>query len=249
MTNYEALCRRLMDAISLESAPVAVSFHQDPPASAPKADSPVPAGCKFWEIGSSGPVATDASDHRFCSVGIHTHNMEGAPASQASDLEETLAAMQGLEYVRPEEVAALPVIESRPRFVQYAPLALATVPPSVVLLFARAAQSLVLTEAVARVDGTIPLAMGRPACALIPQVMSSGRSASSLGCCGARAYLDLLDDNVALWGLPGEKLGQYVEAIETFSRANAVLTRFHQQRRAEIEAGASPTVKESLARL
>lgn len=249
MATYEALSRRLMDAISLEAPPVAVSFHQDPPASAPKSDSPVPAGCKFWEIGSSGPVATDAGDHRFCSVGIYTHNMEGAPASQSSELEETLAAMQGLEYVRPEEVAALPVIESSPRFVQYAPLARATAPPSVVLLFARAAQGLVLAEATARVDGAIPLAMGRPACALIPQVMTSGASASSLGCCGARAYLDVLDVNVALWGLPGEKLEHYVDAIETFSKANSVLTRFHQQRRAEIEAGASPTVKESLARL
>lgn len=249
MAPYQDLSRRLIDAIALEAPPVAVSFHQELPASAPKADAPVPAGCKFWEIGNSGPVVTDAGDHRFCSVGIYTHNMDGAPATQSRELEETLAAMQGLGYVRPEEVAALPVIESSPRFVQYAPLAQATVPPSVVLLFARAAQGLVLTEAMARVDGATPLAMGRPACALVPQVMNSGRSASSLGCCGARAYLDVLDDNVALWGLPGEKLEQYADAIETFAKANSVLTLFHQQRRTDVEAGASPTVKESLSRL
>lgn len=249
MATYEGLSRRLTDAIKLKLPPVAVSFHRQPPSSVPKAGAPVPAGCKFWEIGSAAPVVTDAGDHRFCSVGIYTHNIEGAPESQAGELEETLAAMQGLDYVRPEEVESLPLVEPGSRFVQYAPLAEAADPPSVVLLFAAASQGLVLTEAMARVDAAIPPAMGRPACALIPQVMNSGRSASSLGCCGARAYLDVLDDSVALWGLPGDKLERYVNAIEVLARANTVLTRFHAQRRADIEAGASPTVKESLGRL
>ena len=33
-------------------------------------------------------------------------------------------------------------------------------------------------------------AMGRPACAVVPQAINSGQAALSLGCCGARAYLD-----------------------------------------------------------
>ncbi|HSS65622.1 MAG TPA: DUF169 domain-containing protein [Gammaproteobacteria bacterium] len=249
MIPYRDLSQSLMDAIGLAVPPVAVIFHQQSPPSVPKADAPVPAGCKFWEIGSTRSVITGAKDHRFCAVGVHTHNIDGAPETQSAELRETLAAMQGLDYVRPEEVATLPVLETGSRYIQYAPLAETTVRPSVVLLFARASQALVLSEAAARVDGATPPALGRPACALIPQVRNSGRSAASLGCCGARSYLDVLGDDVALWGLPGEKLELYVNEIETFAKANAVLTRFHQRRRADVDSGSAPTVKQSLARL
>lgn len=239
----------MTNALALTVPPVAVSFHDQASASIPGPDAPVPAGCKFWEIGTARPVMTGAKDHRFCAVGIYTHNFEGAPQSQPEELAETLAAMQGLDYVRQEEIASLPMLEGGARHIQYAPLAEATDRPATVLLFANASQGLVLTEALARVDRAAPLAMGRPACALIPQIRNSGRSAVSLGCCGARAYLDGLNDETALWGLLGEKLEHYVDEIETLARSNSVLTRFHRQRRADIESGAVPTVKESLTRM
>jgi len=89
--------------------------------------------------------------------------------------------------------------------------------------------------------------MGRPACAIVPQAINTGRAALSLGCCGARAYLDVLTDEVALWAIPGSKLDLYVERIATLAKANAVLTTFHQMRRKDVEDGKSPTIKESLA--
>jgi hypothetical protein len=117
------------------------------------------------------------------------------------------------------------------------------------LLFAHASQGLVLSEALARVDGSAPPALGRPACALVPQVMNSSSAAVSLGCCGARAYIDGMTDAIALWGLVGAKLEAYTGEIETLAKANAVLTQFHAQRRQDIEAGATPTVEQSLAKL
>jgi len=91
--------------------------------------------------------------------------------------------------------------------------------------------------------------MGRPACAVIPQVVNHGYAAMSLGCCGARAYLDALTDDVALWALPGSKLDQYCEQILVLARANKTLTAFHKRRREDVEAGKRPTVRESLERL
>ncbi|MGE5060559.1 MAG: hypothetical protein ACM3N3_15070 [Betaproteobacteria bacterium] len=73
------------------------------------------------------------------------------------------------------------------------------------LIFADALQGLVLSEAVARVDKIAAPAMGRPACAALPQALNAGNAVLSLGCCGARAYLDALDDRVAMWALPGIK--------------------------------------------
>lgn len=71
----------------------------------------------------------------------------------------------------------------------------------------------------------------------------------SLGCCGARAYIDALTDNVALWALPGSKLSEYAEQIATLAKGNKVLTNFHEMRKADIESGVEPTVEESLQKL
>ncbi|HWB98408.1 MAG TPA: hypothetical protein VG672_16975, partial [Bryobacteraceae bacterium] len=97
------------------------------------------------------------------------------------------------------------------------------------------------------VENQVAPAMGRPACAVVPQVMNTGRAALSLGCCGARAYLDVLSDDVALFAIPGAKLAAYAERIATLSKANGILSQFHQIRRRSVESGESPTVKESLA--
>ena len=91
--------------------------------------------------------------------------------------------------------------------------------------------------------------MGRPACAVIPQVVNSGQAALSLGCCGARAYLDALSDDVALWAIPGSKVTAYAKQIKVMAQANLTLTRFHELRRQDVQAGQQPTIKESLARM
>jgi uncharacterized protein (DUF169 family) len=119
--------------------------------------------------------------------------------------------------------------------------------PDVVLLFGKADQMLILSEAAQQVEGGLPPAMGRPACAIVPQAMNTQQAALSLGCCGARAYLDALTDDVALWAIPGSRLDLYTERIAALAKANAILTTFHQVRRGDVEDGKRPTIKESLA--
>jgi uncharacterized protein (DUF169 family) len=122
-------------------------------------------------------------------------------------------------------------------------------PPAVVLLFVNANQTLVLSEATQQVENQNPPAMGRPACAIVPQVMNSGRAALSLGCCGARAYLDVLTDDVAVFAIPGLKLEAYARRIEALAKANGILSKFHELRKHDIAAGGTPTIKDSLAAL
>ncbi|HUD65604.1 MAG TPA: hypothetical protein VMQ17_13535, partial [Candidatus Sulfotelmatobacter sp.] len=57
-------------------------------------------------------------------------------------------------------------------------------------------------EASGQGEGGLPPAMGRPACAAVPQVRNTGRSALSRGCCGARAYLDILSSEVPMYVIP-----------------------------------------------
>ena len=246
MLNFSSQAEKLKIALKLESPPIAVTFSNSLPTGVSKFESNVAAGCSFWQEAATTTFATVANDHQSCSIGIHTHNLAAAPASHPEELQTTLKAMLGLDYVRPDEVAAIPVARQVTNYVIYGPLSDARFEPDVVLLFCQAQQSLILTEAVERVDQSIPLAMGRPACAVIPQVLNKGQAAMSLGCCGARTYLDAMTNAVSLWALPSFKLNAYVEQIETLANANSVLSRFHQARRTAIEAGERTTVAETL---
>ena len=240
---------RLSASLELSLPPIAVAFRDAVPDGIPEFDGSVPAGCVFWQEAAKRTFATSARHHALCSIGVHTLNLSQAPASQPEELRTTLEAMSGLDYVREEEVAAIPVVQRAVKHALYGPLADFPAEPEVILLFADARQGLVLSEAVGRVDGGVPPAMGRPACAVVPRTLNHGLAAMSLGCCGARAYLDALSDDTALWALPGGRLDRYCEQIVAFAKANRTLAMFHERRRADVEAGMRPTVQESLQRL
>ena len=247
--NRRTQSEQLVAALELILPPIAVAFRDSVPDGVAEFDGSAPAGCVFWQEAAGRTFATSAGHHALCSIGVHTMNLSRAPASQPEELQAALEAMTGLDYVRAEEVAAIPVVQREVNHALYGPLADFPTEPDLVLLFANARQGLVLSEAIGRVDGGAPPAMGRPACAALPQAFNHGRATMSLGCCGARAYLDALSDDTALWALPGSRLDEYCEQIATFASANRTLAMFHERRRADVESGMRPTVQESLQRL
>ena len=249
MSNYQTIAKELTSALELSLPPIAISFCDAAPLGTRPFEGVVPAGCSFWQQAATRTFVTSAKDHALCAIGIHTHNLSPRSPSYPGELQEVLQAMSGLDYVRPDEVAAIPVVKREVKQVLYGPLAEFPLEPQVVLLFAHARQGLILSEAVARVDNGAPPALGRPACAIVPQVINQGAAAISLGCCGARAYLDALSDDVALWAFPGSKLDHYCAEIVTLARANKTLTAFHARRREDVESGKRPTVRQSLERL
>lgn len=249
--SFKHYAEQLTSSLNLPTPPIAISFSDTAPAGIAEFDGLAPAGCSFWQLAAKGGFTTTTSDHELCAIGVHTHNLAGASSSQSVELGDSLKAMMGLDYVREEEVAGIPVMKSSSKFVTYLPLAQASdqLAVDIVLLFADAVQGLVLTESLARVDQGNPVAMGRPACAVIPMSLNQNAAAVSLGCCGARAYLDQFSAGIALWALPATKLGEYCDTIEKMAGANNVLTRFHTSRGNEVAAGNKPTVKATLETL
>jgi len=238
-----------MEALELSLPPIAIAFPDAVPDGVPEFEGAVPAGCVFWQEAATRTFATSAAHHALCAIGIHTHRLSGAPASQPEELGAALETMMGLDYVREEEIPTIPVLGREAKHAVYGPLREFPLIPDVVLLFTDSRRGLVMSEAVARVDAGVAPAMGRPACAAVPHAVNGGAAAMSLGCCGARAYLDALSDDIALWALPGERLGEYCEQIGGFAKANRILAAFHERRRQDVESGERPTVRESLARL
>jgi len=246
MSGFANVQETLVRSLELAQVPVAVCLAETLPQGVGMWSGTAPAGCRFWQEAAARTFATGARQHDLCAIGIYTHNLEATPASD-TDLNDALKVFGELGYVRAEDVAQIPVLASRPQYVIYGPLAEAPADPDVVLLFVRANQILILAEAAQQVEGGAPPAMGRPACAVIPQVKNTGGTALSLGCCGARAYLDVMTEEVALFAVPGGKLEAFAGRVAALAQANRILTQFHSIRRKDVEAGHTPTVAQSLA--
>jgi uncharacterized protein (DUF169 family) len=226
--------RRMVELLGLTRAPVAVSFLAAPPAGVVRVDRPGPAGCAYWRQAAEGAVFyTEAADHHNCPIGSYTHGV-ALPPTLAKELEGVVGTMVGLQYIRMEEVAALPRRSEAFRVAVYAPLAQAPVPPDVVLVRGHARQIMLVAEA-ARAAGLAGdgAAMGRPACAMIPAVLAGSGGVTSLGCIGNRVYTGLGDDEL-YFTIPGGKIGEVVERLETVMHANRELQGYHEGRRASL---------------
>src|ERR1700694_2586359 len=110
MSNYQKLAGDLMSSLELSLPPIAVSFCDDVPANISSFDGVVAAGCVFWQKAATQTFATSTKDHELCAIGVHTHNMSLPARSHQRELQGALQAMSGLDYVREEEVAAIPVV-------------------------------------------------------------------------------------------------------------------------------------------
>jgi uncharacterized protein (DUF169 family) len=244
-TNLKSLAGTLTDSLRLAQPPVAIAFAESVPPGVAAYSGLSPAGCRFWQEAGSRVFATVPRDHDLCAIGVYTHHME-TNDSVTTDLQDALKVFGDLGYVRPEDMPFIPVLQRPAKVVVYGPLASIPVPPDVVLLFVKSDQALILSEASQQLENGLPPALGRPACAVVPQAFNSGRTALSLGCCGARAYLDVLTPDVALYAIPAAKLEAFTERVAALANANAILTKFHSLRRQEVQAGKHPSVLETL---
>jgi len=220
----------LQQKLGLTAAPVAISFVDVAPAGVAHVAQVEPAGCGYWRRAAAGEVFyTDADDHKRCPVGAHTHGVTLSPA-EAKELEGLVQTMIGLEYLKMEEVAAIPTRQQPFGVAVYAPLDRAPCPPDVVLVRGNTRQLMLLAEAAqsAGVSGAAPT-MGRPTCAVLPEALNSQRTAASFGCIGNRVYTGL-DDGEAYFAIPGAALGAVEARLRVMVRANAELEKFHRAR-------------------
>jgi uncharacterized protein (DUF169 family) len=222
----------LTELLQLESEPVAITFVETPPTGVPRVSSAEAAGCGYWRRAAAGEVFfTVADDHKRCPVGAHTHNVP-LSASEESELMGLVKTMVGLSYLKMEDVPQIPRRKAPLQAAVYAPLALAPMPPDVVLVRGNARQLMLLTEAAnsAGVAGVGP-AMGRPTCAVLPEAINATRTAVSFGCVGNRVYTGASDAE-AYFAIPGQHLETLQNSLMTIVRANEELEKFHQARAA-----------------
>jgi uncharacterized protein (DUF169 family) len=230
MTDYDAIERQFRDSFVLRRRPVAVAFRDAPPPGVDKFTGTEPSGCSFWRIAGDGRTFyTVPSDHFNCAVGSHTHNIP-LPPDRADELGQTLGLMQGLGYLRMEEVPGIPRLPATPRVVVYAPLGDTPVDPDVVLVAGRPGPLMRVMETVLRAGlaSQIPF-MARPTCMALPAALAQGTVAST-GCIGNRVYTDLGDDELYV-AIPGRDIARLADEARTVAAANVSLAEYHRGRR------------------
>jgi len=232
--NVQQLGLTLSNLLGLTCAPIGITFRASAPAGVPRVERPGPAGCAYWKLAAEGQVFyTEAADHHNCPVGSYTHGVD-LPAERAAELSQVVGTMVSLQYIAMEEVPAMPRRTEPFGVAIYAPLAAAPVEPDVVIVRGNARQIMLVAEAARAAGiGHDGAAMGRPACAMIPQALSAARGNTSLGCIGNRVYTGLGDAEL-YFTIPGARLPDVVAKLETIAHANRELEQYHRGRQATL---------------
>jgi len=228
--NMNGIQDSLKELLGSISEPVAVTFSDNAPDGIGRVASAAPASCSYWKLAADGDVFyTTTGDHLNCPIGAYTHGAELTPSIEG-ELNGMIGKMVGIQYLRMEEVPAIPRRNRPLRHVVYAPLSKAQGTPDVVLVRGKARQIMLMVEAAnARsLMSTFPI-MGRPACAVIAAAADDGKAATSLGCIGNRVYTELPDDEFYV-AVPGRALGEIVESLRSIVAANSELEQFHRSR-------------------
>jgi len=218
--------------------PVAVTFTDVRPTDLPREVGPQPSGCSFWKLAAEGRAFyAEAPAHFGCLVGAYALGAE-LSQSRTTELIELTSTMVKLSYVTAQEVAELPHRSDRLRFVIYAPLSQSPSLPDLVLVRGNVWHLMLLTEA-ARAAGFLKgtPAMGRPACAIIPESLATGQAVLSLGCIGNRVYTGL-GDHQGYCAIPGKAIESVCASLSTILEANKILGQFHRERQGQLVATA-----------
>jgi uncharacterized protein (DUF169 family) len=118
--------------------------------------------------------------------------------------------------------------------VVYGPLGEFPIEPDLVLMWLTPAQAMIYNEAAGNAAWTSAPATvsGRPGCAALPLAASSDEPKMALGCVGMRTFTGIATDRI-LAVLPGDKLEQFVSALQRVVSANAGMKEFYEGHKAQ----------------
>jgi uncharacterized protein (DUF169 family) len=223
-------------ALGLTKAPIAIGFLDAPPPGMSKWNGPpVPAGCSFWAYAwDCLSFYTEPSDHYNCAVGSYVHGIS-LPEDKGPALQDTIGFMVGNGYLRMAEVPGIPVLPKPPAFIAYAIEGLNKFPADVVLIALKPAAAMLIYEAalLAGAGDALTPALGRPACAVLPLALNSGKASLSFGCKGNRTFTGLRDEELYM-AIPGSKWGAVVEAAESILKANGAMEAHYKAHEASV---------------
>lgn len=228
-SGYAEHAEALSRILCLQYPPIAISFSGAAPSGmpryagdvpAPSADGrtgKVPAGCVFWIKAEQGSFTTIAEDHASCNVGSLTHGFKTlAEAATGGDV----AALVEAGWVTPEVFPQIPVVQERPGYISYGPLAEVNFAPDVVFLRINAKQAMALSDALPGLRFE-----GKPQCHIIPMAKEQNEVAVSVGCMLSRVRTGMANTEMSC-AIPAARLAEVIGNLEHAAQADKVVAAY-----------------------
>ncbi len=219
----------LSEILNLKTPPLAIRFSARAPAGIERfaGDMPqatadgrtgkVPAGCVFWIKAQHATFTTTAEDHANCSVGSITHGFKRL--DEVADKND-VASLVEAGWVTPDMFPQIPVVEEKPAFVTYGPLAETTETPDVIFLRINAKQAMMLSDAVPQINF-----QGKPQCHIIPIAKQQQQVAISVGCMLSRVRTGMPNTEMTC-AIPATRLTEVLDALRNAAGADKAVASY-----------------------
>jgi uncharacterized protein (DUF169 family) len=234
---YENTAAGISSLLGLASPPVALSFVEAAPTGMAVFDQEVPSACTFWRRAETEVFYAPGEKHFNCPIGAMTMGFD-MPKVVQQNLMDVVDMMCRAGYISPEEAARIPSVRKKKSGIVYGPLRAFPMSPDLVLMWLTPRQAMIYAEAAGTCRWTEAMptgAFGRPSCAALPVALDKSQAVLSLGCLGMRVYTDVSQDQL-LAVLPGNKIEEFFQALESVAAANQTMGVFYQDHKAKFIA-------------
>jgi len=234
---YDDIAATISSRLQLASPAVALSFVEAAPTGMPVFSGDVPSACALWRKAEAGVFYASAEKHFNCPIGAMTMGFEMTNEVQ-QNLMGVVEKMCGVGYIAPEEAARIPSIKKKKSGIVYGPLQAFPLEPDLVLMWLTPGQAMLYGEAAGTcrwTESTPTATFGRPSCAALPVAFDTSQATLSLGCLGMRIFTEI-SENRLLAVLPGSKVGEFSQALESITAANEEMGLFYRGHKANFAA-------------
>ena len=139
-------------------------------------------------------------------------------------------------YLSEDEPANIPTITEKKAGVVYGPLKDFPVAPQLILMWLKPSQAMIYNEVLGccKWSGSMDsMALGRPACAVIPTTLNKSPFGMSLGCTGMRTFTEVSDDHI-LATLNCAEIDSFLTSLQTTLSANKEMKEFYTDHKNKI---------------
>ena len=182
--------QEIVSAFGLDIPPIAMAFVDNQPQGVETMEEEVPSFCTFWRMAEKKSFYAPANKHYNCPIGSMVLGFE-MPKEVQDQLGGLVKKMCECSYLSEDEPANIPTITEKKAGVVYGPLKDFPVPPQLILMWLKPSQAMIYNEVLGCCkwsESMDSMALGRPACAVIPTTLNKSPFGMSLGCTGMRTF-------------------------------------------------------------
>ncbi len=207
----------------------------DQPQGVESFEGDVPSFCTFWRMAEKKAFYAPADKHFNCPIGAMVLGFE-MPKEVQEELGGLVKKMCECSYLSEDEPANIPTITEKKAGVVYGPLKDFPVEPQLILMWLKPSQAMIYNEVLGccKWSGSMQsMALGRPACAVIPTTLDKSPFGMSLGCTGMRTFTEVSDEHI-LATLNYKEIDSFLTSLKTTVSANKEMKEFYLDHKSKI---------------